>query len=151
MFNTYLVGENETFFTVSIYWDESSLICFRGVAQPPSSWCPKHHRSRRLPFPTPCADPSQPRDAWEVMGLRLRLLRVDNVKEGGAPPSDVCWFINQSKCRYIYHKPELLELQAKLANYGAPPCIRDWSIMFCLLFWGMKIHLPAILMFTRAI
>ena len=29
---------------------------------------------------------------------------------------------NPIKCRYITYKPQLFDLQANLANYGAPPC-----------------------------
>ena len=38
-------------------------------------------------------------------------------------PPAISWFINHSKYRYIYHKPQLLELSTNLAKYGAPPCM----------------------------
>ena len=45
-------------------------------------------------------------------------------------PSVISWFINPINYRYTYHKPYLLELYTKQANYGAPPCSMYFEVYF---------------------
>ena len=41
----------------------------------------------------------------------------------GGTPQVISWFIIPINYRYIPHKPSILDLSTKLANYGAPPCM----------------------------